>query len=143
VPNTLPNGPGEVFELKANAAQDKWTFAVLYTFCAQPACTDGQVPVAPLVMDASGNLYVTTDAGGAHGQGTVFELTPILHQRSWVPKVLYSCCAQSGCADGASPVAGLAIDLKRNLYGTTSKGGAHDASLGGNDYGGTVFELTP
>ena len=46
---------------------------------------------------------------------------------------LYSFCAQSGCADGQEPSAGLVADAAGNLYGTTLFGG--DAGVG------VVFEL--
>jgi uncharacterized repeat protein (TIGR03803 family) len=47
---------------------------VLYTFCSQANCTDGDEPLGGLIMDASGNLYGTTEYGGVGGGGTVFEL---------------------------------------------------------------------
>jgi uncharacterized repeat protein (TIGR03803 family) len=47
--------------------------------------------------------------------------------------VLHSFGSQAG--DGEFPVAGLILDKKGNLYGTTSGGGAYDE--------GTVFKLTP
>ena len=47
--------------------------------------------------------------------------------------VLYSFCAKSGCTDGSSPYAGLVLDTKGNLYGTTYRGGANGK--------GTVFEV--
>jgi uncharacterized repeat protein (TIGR03803 family) len=54
---------------------------VLYAFCSQPGCTDGALPEAGLIRDASGNLYGTTSAGGAnncggYACGTVFKLSP-------------------------------------------------------------------
>ncbi|HTA22105.1 MAG TPA: choice-of-anchor tandem repeat GloVer-containing protein [Terriglobales bacterium] len=49
---------------------------VLYSFCSQPKCADGSVPVAALIADTSGHLYGTTQEGGPYGQGVVFEITP-------------------------------------------------------------------
>jgi uncharacterized repeat protein (TIGR03803 family) len=124
---------------RGTAAADQET--VLYSFCAQARCTDGYYPVAGLIMDKAGNLYGTTEHGGAwngdYGSGTVFELTPpAAGKTAWTHKVLYSFCAQVNCADGSYPAAGLIMDKAGNLYGTTFQGGAH--------YGfGTVFELTP
>jgi uncharacterized repeat protein (TIGR03803 family) len=68
--------PGTVFELTPNAARTKWTETALHNFCANHDCTDGETPVAGLIMDGSGNLYGTASEGGAHGGGTVFELKP-------------------------------------------------------------------
>ncbi len=50
------------------------TERVLYTFCSQANCTDGDEPLGGLIVDAAGNLYGTTEYGGANGGGTVFEL---------------------------------------------------------------------
>ncbi len=75
---------GTVFELSPNAARPRWTESVLYSFCTRGGCTDGASAVAPLIMDAAGHLYGTTELGGAHYYcskvtdfcygGTVFEL---------------------------------------------------------------------
>jgi uncharacterized repeat protein (TIGR03803 family) len=54
---------------------------------------------------------------------------------SWTEHVLYSF---TGGADGGTPEAQLAIDKKRNLYGTTFGGGT-----GCNGGCGTVFKVTP
>jgi uncharacterized repeat protein (TIGR03803 family) len=105
------------------------TETVLYSFCAQSGCTDGSHPRAGLVLDTSGNLYGTTYDGGANGKGTVFAVSP-----SGTETVLYSFCAQSGCRDGSHPLAGLILDAKGNLYGTTYFGGKGR---------GTVFEVSP
>ena len=37
--------------------------------------TDGANPQAGLIADANGNLFGTTEGGGANGFGTVFEIT--------------------------------------------------------------------
>jgi len=106
------------------------TFTTLYTFCSRPACADGEAPGAGVIMDKLGNLYGTTELGGASVYGTVFELTP-----SGTETVLYNFCSASHCTDGQVPSAGLAFGKKGNLYGTTSSGGAYNY--------GTVFEVTP
>jgi uncharacterized repeat protein (TIGR03803 family) len=49
--------------------------------------------------------------------------------------VLYSFCAQTGCADGAEPEAAVVFGHKGNLYGTTLGGGAPGK--------GAVFKLSP
>jgi uncharacterized repeat protein (TIGR03803 family) len=123
---------GVVFKLTP-----KGKYTVLYSFCSQSGCTDGEYPAAGLVFDPKGNLYGSTYNGGAYnaycsdyGCGVVFKLTP-----KGKYTVLYSFCAQTNCADGAQPFAGLVFDQKGNLYATTYIGGAHN--------GGVVFKLTP
>jgi uncharacterized repeat protein (TIGR03803 family) len=66
------NGCGVVFELMPDG-HGQWTEKVLYTFLTP---TDGDVPIGPLILDNSGNLFGTTYAGGRRRDGTVFELTP-------------------------------------------------------------------
>jgi len=117
--------------------------SVLYSFCAQTNCADGQSPYAGVVFDQKGNLYGTTRSGGTYnnscyyGCGVVFKLTP-----KGKETVLYSFCMQAGCADGAEPFAGLVSDQKGNLYGTTYLGGAYDGCESGLGCG-VVFKLTP
>ena len=125
---SFPGGVGTVFELMPNGTE-----TLPYSFCAQTNCTDGATPTAGLIMDKAGNLYGTTfHGGGTSGDGTMFELTP-----GGTETVLYSFCAQTNCADGALPQAGLIMDKAGNLYGTTVQGGAN------NFLGGVVFQLTP
>jgi uncharacterized repeat protein (TIGR03803 family) len=119
------NGKGTVF-----AVSPSGTESVLHSFCAQSGCTDGSHPRSDLVLDTKGNLYGTTYDGGANGKGTVFAVSP-----SATETVLYSFCAQSGCRDGSRPQAGLVLDAKGNLYGTTYSGGAKRR--------GTVFAVSP
>jgi uncharacterized repeat protein (TIGR03803 family) len=66
--------PSTVFELQASGGS--WFESVLYTFCSQLSCTDGNDAGAPLIMDSSGDLFGTTSRDGANGDGTVFELKP-------------------------------------------------------------------
>jgi uncharacterized repeat protein (TIGR03803 family) len=118
-------GCGTVFKVDTTGKE-----TVLYTFCSASGCTDGATPYAGLIQDAAGNLYGTTDAGGAVGQGTVFEV-----DTSGNETVLYSFCSVSypNCTDGQYTSSSLLQDTAGNLYGTTQKGGAHGY--------GTVFKL--
>ncbi len=60
-----PYGCGTVFKLDKTGQIE----SVLHKFTGSP---DGWDPEAPLVRDAAGNLYGTTDHGGSATQGTVF-----------------------------------------------------------------------
>jgi uncharacterized repeat protein (TIGR03803 family) len=138
-------GCGTVFKLAANGG-GSYSESVLYSFCSQSGCTDGEDPGAGLTEDASGNLYGATYYGGitisggsgSTTGGTVFKLAPN-GDGSYSENVLYSFCSKSGCTDGWYPSSGLIEDTSGNLYGTTFQGGIYD--LYGD--GGTVFELTP
>ena len=124
------SGNGTVFKLvKPTGTSGAWKEEVLYSFGTG---TDGAVPIAGVVLDASGNLYGTTSAGGTYGYGTVFELKRSAH--SYTESILYEFTLG---LDGGIPYAGLVMDSKGNLYGAASDGGG-----GGDNGGGTVFELT-
>jgi uncharacterized repeat protein (TIGR03803 family) len=105
---------------------------------------DGAYPEAGLVMDAAGNLYGTTWAGGDtncsyYGCGVVFELSPASNGK-WIEKILH----QFHGPDGAYPDANLIFDAAGNLYGTTSYGGENECASygGGQPTCGVVFELS-
>jgi uncharacterized repeat protein (TIGR03803 family) len=71
------NGYGIVFELSPPTKKGgAWTETVLYSFCSLQSCADGGNPVAGLLRDKEGDLYGTTQYGGAYAEGTVFEVTP-------------------------------------------------------------------
>src|ERR1022692_444217 len=121
------SGNGTVFKLSPpNLLGGKWTESVLYTFGTG---TDGTTPVGSVTLDASGNLYGTTSAGGAYGLGTAFQLTP---GTPWTENKIH---AFQNSDDGAVPYAGLIADQSGNFYGAATEGGSNG--------GGTVFELTP
>lgn len=120
---------GVVFMLHDNLGT--WEETVLHNFTGP----DGQDPSGPLVFDKSGNLYGTTDTGGAYGGGTVFKLSP--SNGSWTEIVLHSFGQGK---DGFIPYGGLVFDTAGNLYGTTNDGGAYNCiGLGC----GIVFQLVP
>ena len=116
-------GQGTVFQLTPTG-----TLNVLYSFTGG---SDGALPFAGVIADAAGNLYGTTNGGGASGQGTVFQLDP-----SGTLNVLYSF---TGGNDASPPGGDLLADAVGNLYGTTTVGGAGTSCPGGC---GTVFQLT-
>ena len=76
-----------------------------------------------MLLDAQGNLYGTTDDGGANSNGTVFKVDTAGNET-----VIYS--AAAGPEWGAQLGA---IDLQGNIYGTTRGGGA--------DSEGSVFKI--
>jgi uncharacterized repeat protein (TIGR03803 family) len=119
---------GTVFELKPVSGHG-WAGKVLYSFNGNAG--DGTNPIGGLTFDSAGNLYGTTIAGGAFGDGTVFELSPA-GRGNWNETLLYSF---GGGTDGDGPLASVILDPAGNIYGTTNSGGA-----GG---WGTVFELSP
>jgi uncharacterized repeat protein (TIGR03803 family) len=108
------------------------TYKVLYKFTGG---ADGASPNG-LILDKLGNLYGTTSAGGATGNGTVFKLEP-LPGGTWKETVLHSFSGP----DGASPAAGLVSDASGNLYGTTWQGGS--SCMFFENGCGVVFKLRP
>jgi uncharacterized repeat protein (TIGR03803 family) len=117
-----PDGAGTVFELVPT--NGSWTFTVLHSF----AGSEG--PYGGLTMDAAGNLYGTTFAGGVNQHGSVYKLTR--SGAEWTYTDLYDFTAGN---DGSGPYGTVAVDAKGNLYGTAS----HDGVFG---YG-TVWEIMP
>jgi len=115
-------GSGTVFKVSGTKE------TVLYSFGAQSH--DGYAAVAGLTMDAAGNLYGTTPAGGLYGGGSVFQLVPS-KSGPWTENILHNFGQGS---DGSTPVAGVTLDASGNLYGTTSVGGASGQ--------GRVFQLS-
>ncbi len=116
------------------------TFKILKSMCATVDdtgnCTDGNTPSGTLVSDNSHNIFGTTQKGGAHGGGTVFELLFNPTTLTYRYKVLYDFCDNTGCADGQTPTnAKLVIDTNGIIYGTTAAGGTSN--------NGVVFRLTP
>jgi uncharacterized repeat protein (TIGR03803 family) len=114
-------GAGTVFEIIAGGK--------LRTLHSFGGAGDGADPYLGLVQATNGKFYGTTYDGGAHGHGTVFQVTA-----AGKLTTLYSFCSQKNCTDGANPYAGVIQARDGNFYGTTSKGGASNS--------GTVFEIT-
>ena len=122
---------GTAFELAPNG-NSGWTETILHSFTN--GGTDGYNPDASVVFDSAGNLYGTTNSGGANNYGTVFELSPS-SGGGWTEAVIHDFYSIPG-VDGVYPEsAGLTFDVSGNLYGTTSGGGANA--------NGIVYKLSP
>ena len=105
--------------------------------------TNGGNPVnGPLAQGPDGSFYGTTQFGGDYscgsvdGCGTIFKVSP-----TGKLTTLYTFCAKSNCADGASPLGGLVLATDGNFYGTTYLGGSNCILKTGAC--GSVFKVTP
>ncbi len=126
---------GVVFEM--SQVSGAWRTRVLHNFTG--VHLDGAYPNSALIMDAAGNLYGATEAGGGDltscqvmsdsGCGTVFEVSPSGTQ--WKTSILH---AFSGRKDGGFPGA-VVRDVGGNLYGA--------AEAGGPLFEGVVFKISP
>lgn len=117
------SGAGAVFKLTRNGKE-----TVLHSFSGGQG--GGSPFIANLVSDAKGNLYGTTQHGGAPDLGVAFKMTKtggetVLHTFKGHPV---------GGPDGAYPYSGFVRDPKGSLYGTTYQGGTFGF--------GTVFKVT-
>jgi uncharacterized repeat protein (TIGR03803 family) len=115
------SGYGTVFKIDPAGHE-----TLLYSFAGPlGGGGDGAYAYRGVILDAAGNIYGGTSAGGAYGAGTVFE-------------ILYSF---TGVADGGGPDSVLLLDAQGNLYGTTVLGG--NTNCGGGSGCGVVFKLSP
>ncbi len=116
---------GNIFSITPSGA-----LTVLYNFCSQSGCTDGQYPNAMLIQAGSnGYFYGTASQGGTDGEGTFFEMTP-----SGTVTTLHNFCAAGCTTGGYYPTAPPIQATNGTFYGTTYEGGANGA--------GTVYSLS-
>lgn len=137
------NGNGLVFRVTTNGVVTPLhSFSALINDGATGSVTntDGAEPYAGLALWTNGILYGATAEGGVGGSGTLFAMNT-----NGAYTNIYSFSAEnynaSGVgepdtnADGAAPVAPLALGPDGYLYGTTHGGGKSGS--------GTVFKVTP
>jgi len=118
-------GCGTVFKITPSVPV---TFTVIYSFCSQTNCPDGDFPETALLSAADGNLYGMTGAGGANGFGTIYKITlggklTVLHNFA---------STENGCSNWCAP---LIQATNGNFYGTAFGAGA--------SRNGIVFKMTP
>ncbi len=126
------NGFGTVFSITLSGQ-----FGVVHTFSAASTATasnlDGGLPTASLMQARDGNLYGTTSAIGAYGNGTIFRLS-----LQGVFTTLYSfngILPGANEFDGTNPAGPLVEGPDGTLYGTAAQGGAAGD--------GAVFGVSP
>ena len=103
-------GGGVIYELTPSG-----TYTVLYNFCNNGQCLNGQYPNS-ITQDGDGNFYGTTQYGGALQGGVIYELTAASHQYTVVhsfPQSIYG-----------FPQTPLTLASDGNLYGTLGGGGS-------------------
>lgn len=123
---TTPSGgmynDGTVFEISAGSSMA----TTLISF-DDADLQNGSSPKGYLTLDSNGNIFGTTEWGGANDAGTAFEI----QAGSTSITTLVAFASDNGETAGAN--GGLIIDQNGNIFGTTQYGG------GDND--GTVFEI--
>ena len=110
------SGDGTVFEIVKTSAGYASAPTVLASFNG----ANGYGPAGSLIADASGDLFGTTESGGANDDGTVFELAKTAAGYAGTPTVL----ASFSGANGTSPLGSLITDASGDLFGTTKSGGS-------------------
>ncbi len=121
-----PNATSPLHAGRRNASGAVSTFTVLHSFTGG----DGANPAGELLEDQHKNIFGITSAGGATGNGTIFEYT--------AAGTLTTLHTFKG-ADGSNPQGGLLnfygnINFGGTIYGCTQSGGAYN--------NGTVFSLS-
>jgi hypothetical protein len=137
-------GSGTIFELSPPpSGQTAWIETVIHAFSAVGGQNDGVHPEGRLLIDAGGNLYGTTNAGGGSdndGGGTVFQLVPpTTAGNPWTLNTLYVFPVNK-VGLGHRPYTALLMDTTGALYGTTPSEGAVNVR---DVVPGLVYKLSP
>ena len=108
----------------ATPAIAQFTYVDRYDF----SFNSGSIPfdIAQLAQGTDGNLYGTTEQGGAHNFGTIFSLTPT---------GVYTDLWDFDGVTGENTLGGLTLASDGNFYGVATGGGTFNY--------GTVFRFTP
>jgi uncharacterized repeat protein (TIGR03803 family) len=128
--NSIVRNNGTVFKLTppAGGAQT-WIGTAIHVYGGP----NGSGPFGTPVFDQSGDLLVTTVAGGTYDQGTFSSLAPpVSAGQPWTIKAFFSF---NGAATGGWPNEAVTVAPDGTVYGTTLQGGHNN--------NGTIFQYTP
>jgi uncharacterized repeat protein (TIGR03803 family) len=98
---------GTVWKVSANGDE-----SVLHSFAG--GTTDGEYPLAGVVVDASGNVYGNTETGGASNLGTVYKVSP---------GGTFALVHSFAGTDGKYPYGSFVLTARGTLFGTALNGG--------------------
>ncbi|HEX4077303.1 MAG TPA: choice-of-anchor tandem repeat GloVer-containing protein [Rhizomicrobium sp.] len=98
---------GTVWTVSANGTE-----TVLHSFAG--GTSDGEYPLAGVIVDASGNIYGNTETGGASNFGTVYAISP---------NGSFTLVHSFDGTDGKYPYGSFVRSAKGTLFGTTQNGG--------------------
>jgi uncharacterized repeat protein (TIGR03803 family) len=98
---------GTVWKVSASGKEK-----VLHSFAG--GTTDGEYPLAGVIVDAKGNVYGNTETGGSADVGTVYEIS-----KTGKFTLLHS----FNGTDGKYPYGSFVQNAKGTLFGTTQNGG--------------------
>jgi uncharacterized repeat protein (TIGR03803 family) len=98
---------GTVWKVSANGNE-----TVLHSFAG--GTTDGEYPLAGVIVDAGGNVYGNTETGGAANVGTVYAISA---------NGTFTLLHSFDGTDGKYPYGSFVRDAKGTLFGSTQNGG--------------------
>ena len=101
------SGLGTVWKVSANGDE-----SVLHSFAG--GTTDGEYPLAGVIVDANGNVYGNTETGGASNLGTVYKISP---------GGTFTLVHSFAGTDGKYPYGSFVRNAKGTLFGTALNGG--------------------
>ena len=110
---------GTIFEFRMES-KSSGTLLVLHEFSGE----DGSWPAGGLTLFTDGNLYGVSSFGGVHGQGNLYQVSPVDGSTTTVYSFL-------GGTKGAQPTANMVV-AGDSLFGTTTNG-----------RDGTLFSFNP
>jgi uncharacterized repeat protein (TIGR03803 family) len=132
------SGYGELYEISPSGSTCAGIFNFGDTTTQNSGYHHGFSPLGNLSVDSAGNIYGTTEDGGASfvnlttgNNGTLYE----------VSSSGFATLASFNGTNGATPVGGVAIDSAGDIFGTTIHGGSDTAGNVFEYSGGTVTNV--